>query len=250
MIVHAIPVLRDNYAYVCEHQGECWVIDPGEASPIQAWLAERDLVLKGFLITHYHLDHTAGLADLYQDGHLVYGDWQVEQKTSMIEDKMSLKLFDGVEAYCMHLPGHTLGAMGFVIEDCVFTGDVLFGAGMGRIFEGSVAQMHASLMKLKQLPDHTKVYFGHEYTLQNLRFAMHVEPDHQGIKQRLKDVEQVGVSTPSHIKIERETNPFLRLDVDTVSSAVAKWAGKSDLTEDMCLKYLREWKNQFDEGGQ
>ncbi len=249
VIVHVIPVLRDNYAYVCERNGECWVVDPGAASPIQDWLSKRELLLKGFLITHHHHDHTGGLDDLMESGHQVYGDFQVELATDLIEDGSIVPMFAGIEAKCLHIPGHTLGAMAILVEGNVFTGDVLFGGGIGRIFEGTAEQMLESLDRLSQLPDQTQVYFGHEYTKSNLEFALQVEPSHQALLDRCQALGQLSCSTPSTIAIEKETNPFLRVREPRVIDAVSNWSGKRVESAVDCLRLLREWKNKFDETG-
>ncbi len=249
MIVHVIPILRDNYAYVCEYEGACWVIDPGAALPIREWLSKHELLLKGFLITHHHHDHTGGLSDLVELGHRVYGDSQVELATDLIEDGSIIPMFTGIEAKCLHIPGHTLGAMAILVEGNVFTGDVLFGGGIGRIFEGTPEQMLESLDQLSQLPDQTQVYFGHEYTKRNLEFALQVEPSHQALLDRYQALGQLLYSTPSTIAIEKETNPFVRVRESAVMSAVSNWSGEQVTSAVDCLRLLREWKNKFDETG-
>jgi hydroxyacylglutathione hydrolase len=113
-----------------------------------------------------------------------------------------------LQARILHNPGHTLGAISYVVDGCVFTGDTLFGAGCGRVFEGTMDMMHASLQKLAQLPKETRVYFGHEYTAANLRFAAHVEPDNAEVTARANALGTP--TTPSTIALELATNPFLR----------------------------------------
>jgi hydroxyacylglutathione hydrolase len=122
-----------------------------------------------------------------------------------------------VRATILHNPGHTLGAISFVVEGCVFTGDTLFGGGCGRIFEGTPAMMHASLQKLAALPPPTRVYFGHEYTANNLRYAATAEPDNAAIGARAAALQEI--STPSTIADELATNPFVRArDVDELAA--------------------------------
>ncbi len=138
-------------------------------------------------------------------------------------------------------PGHTLGAVSFHVEDSVFTGDTLFGGGCGRVFEGDAAMMHASLMKLAALPPETKVYFGHEYTASNLKFAAAVEPDNVDIAKRAAEL--TTPSTPSTIEIERATNPFLRSAApDVVIAAMNRGVAGDPVS---VFGAIRSWKDQF-----
>jgi hydroxyacylglutathione hydrolase len=131
----------------------------------------------------------------------------------------------GLFARIIHNPGHTLGAISYVVDHCVFTGDTLFGAGCGRVFEGTPAMMYASLHAIAALPPDTRVYFGHEYTAANLRFAAAAEPDNAAVRVRLDELKVP--STPSTIREELATNPFLRAaDVDAFA-------------------HRRAWKNDF-----
>jgi hydroxyacylglutathione hydrolase len=150
----------------------------------------------------------------------------------------------------IEIPGHTLGHLGFVYEKALFSGDTLFSCGCGRIFEGNPEQMYRSLKKLKELPSDTLMYCGHEYTRNNIRFAERVDPTNPILQKRKQEVEVLREknipSLPVLLKIELQTNPFLRCD-DPIIIASARengYVGEGDPTS--ILLYLREWKNQFD----
>jgi len=158
------------------------------------------------------------------------------------------KLADGDEvafgshrARCIHNPGHTLGAISYLIEGCAFTGDTLFGGGCGRVFEGDAAMMHASLMRLAALPPDTRVCFGHEYTASNLRFAAAVEPDNAAIAERANQL--ATPSTPSTIAAERATNPFLRASEPAVIAAAKARGAAGDPVS--VFAAIRAWKDTF-----
>ena len=151
-------------------------------------------------------------------------------------------VFGSLRAKVIHNPAHTLGAVTFVVNGCAFTGDTLFGAGCGRVFEGDAAMMHASLTKLAELPPETKVYCGHEYTASNLRFAEKVEPENAAVARRGSDLMEPSV--PFTIAEERETNPFLRVaEPAVISAALAHGATGDDPVS--VFAALREWKNNF-----
>jgi hydroxyacylglutathione hydrolase len=146
-----------------------------------------------------------------------------------------------LRARCIHNPGHTIGAITFVVEGCAFTGDTLFGAGCGRVFEGDAAMMHASLMRLAALPPETRVYFGHEYTAANLRFAAAVEPDNAAVAGRARSL--ATPSTPSTMADERATNPFLRAAEPAVIAAAKQRGAAGDPVS--VFGAIRSWKDGF-----
>jgi hydroxyacylglutathione hydrolase len=163
-------------------------------------------------LTHHHWDHVGGVDGLLAAypgipvvAHQSDRD-RVPKATLLVEGGQTIEL-GPLKAKILHNPGHTLGAISYWIDDAVFTGDTLFGAGCGRIFEGTPEMMHASLHELAALPPATRVYFGHEYTAANLRFAAHVEPGNEAIAARIAAMPSP--STPSTIELERATNPFL-----------------------------------------
>jgi hydroxyacylglutathione hydrolase len=199
------------------------VIDPSEAAPISAVLESRGLRLSTVLLTHHHLDHVGGLpALLARYGKLaVYAHAKdgsrIASGPRSVEDGQRLDVgFGQIEV--LHVPGHTLGGVAYVWQDAVFTGDTLFGAGCGRIFEGTATQMYGSLCRLAALPKAHWIYSGHEYTLQNLAFAAVVEPENTDVQQRIELVRAERTagspSVPSTMEEELLTNPFLRCDAE------------------------------------
>jgi len=228
--IEPIPCLRDNYAYliVDEEAGDAWLVDPSEPGPPGAVLRRRNLRLRGILATHHHMDHVGGISilvdqhpDVWVAGH-ARDQGRIPRQTLFIDAPTErfvatdLRLA-GQELLAMYIPGHTLGAIAWYlppqgIEPAgdVFTGDTLFAAGCGRLFEGSPTQMHTSLQALVALPPATRLWFGHEYTAANLRFAAAVEPDNEVVQGRILDLPDC--TTPTTVALELATNPFVRAD--------------------------------------
>jgi hydroxyacylglutathione hydrolase len=213
MDVVAVPCLKDNFAYLVIQDGRAAVVDPGEAAPIEQALAREGATLAAIWLTHHHHDHVGGVAAL-MDAHPgveaiahVHDRDRAPRVTRVVEDGDQVMLGE-LRARIIHNPGHTLGAISYHVSGAVFTGDTLFGAGCGRLFEGTAEQMHASLRKLAALAPETHVYFGHEYTAANLRFAAAAEPDNPAIAARAAALRNP--STPSTIADELATNPFVR----------------------------------------
>ena len=213
-----IPCLKDNYAYLLIEAGLCAVIDPPEAAPVEAALAARGVKLTHILNTHHHWDHTGGNLTLKaKHGAIVVGPEKDRARIPGIDigvTEASGWRFGDHAAGILEVPAHTSGAIAFVFDDAVFTGDTLFAMGCGRLFEGTAQTMLNSLAKLSALPDRTAIYCGHEYTLNNGRFALTLEPHNDDLQSRMKEVEALRAKSvptiPSDIGIEKKTNPFLR----------------------------------------
>ncbi|MBN4059104.1 hydroxyacylglutathione hydrolase [Endomicrobium sp. AH-315-J14] len=217
-----IPCLQDNYAYLVSatDAAVAVVIDPSEAQPVQKALEENGLTLGAILNTHHHWDHVGGNEALLKDDPTlpVYAHGSDSERVPGFTVGLSHEEhFEvvGLKLQALHVPGHTTGAVAYCVEDAVFTGDTLFIAGCGRLFEGTPAHMYVSLNEiLGALPDATRVYCGHEYTAQSLRFAKTVEPNNNAIAKKLAWAEKYGaegkVTVPSTIADEKATNPFMR----------------------------------------
>lgn len=207
--VHVIPVLEDNYAYLMCGHTEAVLVDPGEALPVERALDAAGLSLSHILITHRHHDHTGGLDALVR-----------RYQPVVVAPEDASSPLPGVDM--ISTPGHAFPHIAYYVREpgWLFSGDSLFGAGCGRLAGDSAGVMWASLQKLAALPDETLVFFGHEYTLDNLAFAAAVEPDNPAIAARRARVAAAlaagGYSTPSTIAEEKATNPFLRAaDLET-----------------------------------
>ena len=246
MRVVAVPCLSDNYAYLVIDGERAAVVDPGEAAPVEAALAREGVTLAAIWLTHHHHDHVGGVAELVATHPGVevvahaHDASRAPHVTRTVGDGDHVAL-GAHRAAILHNPGHTLGAITYVIEGNAFTGDTLFGAGCGRLFEGAPAMMHASLARLAALPPETRVYFGHEYTAANLKFAAAVEPDNANVAARAAALKPP--STPSTIADERATNPFLRTDAPRVIAAARARGGANDPVA--VFAAIRAWKDTF-----
>lgn len=251
-----LPALKDNYIWVVvnDHLGQAVVVDPGEASPVLDFLNQHSLKLVGILATHKHADHTGGIRELVN----VYPEVAVYAHpaenipfvTHPVKQDETILLNQWADAFrVIDIPGHTLGHVAFYARPFLFSGDTLFGAGCGRVFEGTASEMLSSLEKLAALSDDTEVYCGHEYTLANLQFALHIEPANEDIKQRIQHTEKLRQhhqpSLPSTLGLEKKTNPFLRCAQKTVITRVENETGRKDMSTVEVFHVLREWKNNF-----
>ena len=256
MDITPVACLKDNYAYLLRAAGSrrALVVDPSESEPVLKALDAEELELVGILNTHHHYDHVGGNVELVAKlGKLpVYGyasdRGRIPEQTEFLEHGQSFEAA-ALAFRVMHIPAHTLGAIAYIVEDAVFTGDTMFAAGCGRLFEGTAAQMYESLnQKLGSLPDSTHVYFGHEYTANNLRFAAHVEPGNRDVAEKARRVagarERGEPTTPSTLAEERLTNPFMRCTSPEIVQSVETKLG-ADRSPIAVLAALRAAKDAF-----
>lgn len=228
MKIHALPAFVDNIIWGLESAGELVVVDPGQAEPVLRFLADQGLRLSGILITHHHADHTGGISDLLkQCPSKTNGQFPVFGPGYCQSLGVSHEVTDGSEVWLFNhslrleaiaCPGHTVDHIAFFAQPSgqpplLFCGDTLFAGGCGRLLGGTAAQLFNSLGRFATLPDDTRVFCAHEYTLSNLLFAAQALPDNAAIRNRLiqvKDQRAQGLCTlPSTIGLEKKTNPFL-----------------------------------------
>lgn len=256
LTVHPVPAFKDNYIWtiVNKENKTAVIVDPGDAMPVKNYLKNQQLQPVAILITHHHWDHMNGVQGLKQIFDIpVFGPRRekVEGVTVAVGDKdtVSLPADFPLTLQVLDIPGHTLGHVAYYSPEMVFSGDTLFAVGCGRLFEGTAAQMVDSLAKLAALPDETRVYCGHEYTLNNLRFAELVEPTNKDIASRIKQVsmlrEKNQPSLPSSIADEKKTNPFLRCQSPELIKNVEKFAGRPLNNALEVFTELRHWKDNF-----
>ena len=223
--IHPIPVLQDNIVWVWIHNSNAVVVDPSISSPVKEWLLNKNLSLKAILQTHHHEDHIGGTQELikkWPEAKVIASKKELKRipfQTLSVNNNDIFHLFDSkIKVFEVH--GHTNNHLAFYISkgnakyNILFPGDTLFGGGCGRLLEGTPSQMFKSLNKLNSLPGNTKIYSAHEYTENNLKWALSLDYNDISINERLKIVQnkrQKGLpSLPSTIAEERKTNLFLR----------------------------------------
>lgn len=252
-----LPAFTDNYIWLLHNGRQALVVDPGAAQPVFDALSERGLQLQSIVVTHHHSDHTDGIAALRDTtGATVYGPAResIPAPCQPLVGGDTLQLL-GLTWQVIAVPGHTAGHIAYYCADVdgaplLFGGDTLFSAGCGRLFEGTPAQMHASLSALAALPGSTRVCAAHEYTLSNLRFAQAVEPDNPDIAAYAAHCTQLrarGVPTlPAQLANELRVNPFLRSSVPAVVCAAQQFDPSTPSSDETAVfAALRRWKNQF-----
>jgi len=219
-----IPAFDDNYIWLLHNAWHAVVVDPGDAEPVIKTLKQLNLTLSAILITHHHSDHIGGVEVLlaHQDVPIFAPQYETFKfEHTQLADGDQITLPEIAQSFqIMWLPGHTLGHIAYVNDDYLFCGDTLFGAGCGRLFEGTPAQMLHSLLRLKILNPNTKVFCAHEYTAKNISFALTLEPENESLLRRKQQVQtlrtQLLPSLPSTIDLEIKTNPFLRCDQPSI----------------------------------
>ena len=253
--VTAIPAFDDNYLWLIHDQEYAAIVDPGDAASVEAALAAHQLKLAAILLTHHHADHAGGVPALLRHWNVpVYGpaseripgiSHPLRQGDVVTLTSPALRLS------VLDVPGHTAGHIAYVAESepWLFCGDTLFAGGCGRLFEGTAEQMTNSLEKISALPDNTKVYCAHEYTVSNLRFAVAAEPDNPRTAERLTAAQALrarGIATvPSTLGEEKLTNPFLRYREKSIVDLLKSSGRLNNENPVKAFAALREWKNVF-----
>ena len=230
--IHLFPCLQDNFGVLLHdsESGATAAIDAPEAGPVEAALKATGWRLTDILVTHHHADHTGGIAELKQKYSCRVVAPQGEAARIPLVD-VTVRENDKVkvgslEARVFETPGHTAGHISYFFpsDKLAFVGDTLFSIGCGRVIEGTPEMMWQSLLKLRGLPDDTRIYCGHEYTKANIRFAKTIEPNNPALNAREAEVEKLLAARkptiPSTIGEEKKANPFLRADVPEVAKSV------------------------------
>jgi len=253
MDIHIIPCLKDNYAYIVENKKtkSACVIDPSEAAPIISFLNTNKLNLKYILNTHHHADHIGGNLELKKKfNSQILGFEKDKNRIPGIDILLKNKEiwnFEGSDVLVEHVPGHTSGHIFYYFknEESVFTGDTLFSFGCGRLFEGSYLEMINSLKKIKSLPHKTKVFCGHEYTINNLKFCMEIDKNNSELKEKYtqinNSIKNKLPSVPCNLSNEIKLNVFLKFD----DLKFKKKIGFEDLNEVDFFKKIRDLKDNF-----
>jgi hydroxyacylglutathione hydrolase len=250
--IHLFPCLTDNYGVLVHdpETGATAAIDAPEAAAVEAALKATGWQLTDILVTHHHADHTGGIAELKQRHrcrvvapHGEAGRIPAVDATVRENDKVRV---GSLEARVLETPGHTAGHISyfFPADKLGFVGDTLFSIGCGRVIEGTPEMMWQSLLKLRGLPDDTRIYCGHEYTKANIRFAKTIEPANAALNARESEVDKLLAARkptiPTTIGEEKAANPFLRAD----ASEVAKSVGLAGSPAWKVFAEIRERKNR------
>ena len=250
--IRLFPCLSDNFGYLIHDPvtGATASIDAPEAGPIIETLKREGWTLTDILVTHHHADHVGGIAELkkkyacrvvapFDNGTAIQDvDLRVKEGDTVKVGSLTARVFE--------TPGHTLDHISYMFDDerALFCADTLFSIGCGRVFEGTYPMMWESLLKLRALPNDTRVYCGHEYTASNVKFTLGIEPNNPALKARAEEVAKLRAANqptiPTLIRDEKEANTFLRADVPSVAAALGM-AGKSPAD---VFGEIRERKNK------
>ena len=264
MEIQAIKSLTDNYIWAMISHQKVTIVDPGSAAPVLEFLKHhRHLNCDHVLITHHHYDHTGGIAEI----HAAYPQAQIHGPklllkaynstnvdicvpTQNVSQKTTVTLRENEAPWqIIKTPGHTLDHLCFYTPGYLFCGDTLFSAGCGRLLEGTAKQLFDSLKKIAKLPDKTKIYPAHEYTLDNIQFAEYIEPENkklQAYKKATAEKIQAGTpSLPSTIQIEKDINPFLRCHLPNIHKRIERLTSSSFFSSLEVFTALRKLKDHF-----
>ena len=258
MKIITIPVLSDNYAYLVidEATNEAGVVDPSEAGPVADAVKREGVNFTTIINTHHHWDHVGGNKELVQEypNLRVYGHQRDETRTpciSRLVDEGDTVSIGNLEGRFLFIPCHTSGhvAVHFAAEKVAFTGDTLFVAGCGRLFEGTAADMHNNMLKLSALPEDTRIYPGHEYTIKNLEFALTLEPNNAEVAAKLRWAQEARAKNqptiPSTVAEEKTINPFIRVDSQELRANITKQFPNLQLDDVTVLERTRYLKDNF-----
>lgn len=264
MKIIGLPANEDNYIWVIQSDTpdirDAWIVDPGESKRVISYFKENGLTLAGILLTHHHYDHTDGVQEVLS----ALGDAPIYSNASGPFKPVThpVKEGDKIDVLgetfeVLETPGHTAEHIVFYHPKALFSGDVLFTAGCGKIWGNTQAPMADSLLKLRELDDDCLVYCGHEYTLANINFAAIAEPENQAVLKRQKEVsEKTGLGipcVPERLGVEKQTNPFLRFDIENLKETLIKRHQSFynfDLDSNANLfATLRAWKDTLDKTG-
>tara|TARA_B100000029_G_scaffold51191_1_gene46564 strand:- start:109 stop:879 length:771 start_codon:yes stop_codon:yes gene_type:complete len=256
-MIEIIPVtaLKDNYIWLLENKinQSTVIVDPSEHEPVLKIIKTKGLNPVAILITHHHWDHVGGISGLVNEYEIPVYTPKKEVVTGSTNPVCEGDIINVPELELkirvLDVPGHTSGAIAYYSEKMIFSGDTLFTGGCGRLFEGTPAEMYHSLTKIKELPDHTHIYCGHEYTVSNLKFASIVEENNESIQERLDISEQMRRSNqpavPASLEIEKRTNPFLRCEEESVINAASERAGRKLDNPVEVFATIRNWKDSL-----
>jgi hydroxyacylglutathione hydrolase len=244
-----ISAFQDNYIWVIIHSDNKTItcIDPGLAEPLSKAMQQNGWVLQNILITHHHHDHIGGIETLLKHAPNcnVYApnDSRISAVTHRVHDGEKI-IIDSYIFSILAIPGHTCSHIAYYEAEqyWLFCGDTLFSAGCGRVFDGTIEQLYATLQKIKQLPDETKIYCGHEYTKKNLTFALTIEPENRDIKQYLQSIQNTSCTLPSTLTQEKKVNPFLR----THLPALQTFANSRNLNPSDQMQVFKQLRHEKD----
>jgi hydroxyacylglutathione hydrolase len=254
--IEPIAAFADNYIWMLVDQNsrKAVLVDPGDAAPVLDVLQQRGITPVAIFITHHHADHTRGIHQLVTAYNMpVYAPAQeiIPCATHPVREGDSIKVDAlALNFQVLDVPGHTRGHVAYYAQDMLFCGDTLFTGGCGRLFEGTAAQMYASLTKIAALPAQTLIYCAHEYTAANLNFARLVEPDNSELQQRIHATAQQRqarqATVPASLALEKQTNPFLRCHLPAIKAAAENFSGHALADGTAVFAVVRHWKDTLD----